>query len=206
MKSLLKSVKIELDYLPYKVPCRLTEEAVETLASSPCSVCTARTARNNFGRKNIGTLHWKLSLQPSNVFALCARCWNIRAGQTPANLIKQCLAIDKFLRNKDQRRVLLQVNSVGRTTAAQSRDMRRRELKKCGEEASRVTTSYPGLVCYYCGNADRVGVDRLDNDACPSYVTQNTVPCCTLCNKMKHVLPKPLFLDAVQNVALNHNR
>ena len=38
--------------------------------------------------------------------------------------------------------------------------------------------------CYYCGSEiEKIGLDRVDNTR--GYETDNVVPCCTSCNKMK---------------------
>jgi len=38
--------------------------------------------------------------------------------------------------------------------------------------------------CYYCGNEPINGIDRLDNSK--GYVSDNCIPCCSICNWMKH--------------------
>jgi len=61
--------------------------------------------------------------------------------------------------------------------------------------------------CYYCGAKPRIheylrkegfasdfpynGIDRVDNSK--GYSVDNTVPCCTVCNFMKHTLSKDIF-------------
>lgn len=54
------------------------------------------------------------------------------------------------------------------------------------------------LPCHYCGSLDKVGVDRYKNEI--HYVISNCVPCCGTCNKMKHVLDGPTFLEMVERI------
>lgn len=68
--------------------------------------------------------------------------------------------------------------------------------------------------CYYCGAtpANKIsphgreiiyqGIDRLDNSK--GYTSDNTVPCCITCNKMKKVLTYAEFLKHIQKIAENH--
>jgi len=60
--------------------------------------------------------------------------------------------------------------------------------------------------CFYCGveyfeDEDilrRNGVDRIDNTK--GYHKDNTVPCCFMCNKMKHSTDQQLFLEHVEKI------
>lgn len=72
--------------------------------------------------------------------------------------------------------------------------------------------------CYYCGsvplsgnygyvyrNGDYIynGIDRVNNEE--GYVLNNCVSCCTVCNKMKHMLTKEYFLNHISKI-LEHQR
>ena len=48
--------------------------------------------------------------------------------------------------------------------------------------------------CFYCGNIEKNfnGVDRIDNNI--GYVLNNCVPCCSICNFMKHTQPQNQFI------------
>lgn len=70
-----------------------------------------------------------------------------------------------------------------------------------------------GSNCYYCGqepktieksrhnNGDYIynGIDRVDNTL--GYVENNCVSCCELCNRMKHVLNKDVFITHVKKIS-----
>jgi hypothetical protein len=50
--------------------------------------------------------------------------------------------------------------------------------------------------CYYCGeiNSGEVnGIDRINNDI--GYTSENCVPCCEICNRMKHAFHPLFFVD-----------
>lgn len=53
--------------------------------------------------------------------------------------------------------------------------------------------------CSYCGSKESVGVDRIDNDL--SYTTENSTPCCTMCNMMKKNLPLDIFIEHCQKIS-----
>lgn len=48
------------------------------------------------------------------------------------------------------------------------------------------------LACHYCGDTGRIGVDRQDNSQ--GYVSDNVVPCCSICNYMKRTMGYEEFL------------
>lgn len=64
--------------------------------------------------------------------------------------------------------------------------------------------------CYYCGAQPAMkeakpsgifihnGIDRLNNKQ--GYVQNNCVPCCTLCNNMKHKLDQATFLAHIKKI------
>ncbi len=57
--------------------------------------------------------------------------------------------------------------------------------------------------CYYCGDTLKsVGFDRIDNSK--GYSLGNIVPCCTLCNIMKHKITKSDFIQQCIKIT-NHN-
>lgn len=54
--------------------------------------------------------------------------------------------------------------------------------------------------CTYCGTEDdMVGIDRIDSNKI--YSLDNSVSCCKICNKMKHVLPVDTFIKRCQHIA-----
>lgn len=53
--------------------------------------------------------------------------------------------------------------------------------------------------CYYCGDTiNTIGLDRLDNML--GYTVKNCVPCCVICNKMKHILSVESFFEQVEKI------
>lgn len=64
--------------------------------------------------------------------------------------------------------------------------------------------------CYYCGTPPLMkevkpsgifihnGIDRIDNRL--GYTKLNCVPCCTLCNNMKHKLTEKIFLEHIKKI------
>ena len=57
------------------------------------------------------------------------------------------------------------------------------------------------LPCTYCGEGGG-GVDRWDNAV--GYTEINSVPCCTICNRMKLTHSASIFLNQCRKVAKNH--
>lgn len=56
--------------------------------------------------------------------------------------------------------------------------------------------------CHYCGDTLRsVGFDRVDNTK--GYSLDNIVPCCTVCNIMKHKVSKDSFIQQCQKIVDN---
>lgn len=52
--------------------------------------------------------------------------------------------------------------------------------------------------CYYCGNNDYIGLDRIDSTK--GYTLGNTVSCCKYCNLMKNNLQYDLFLTQINKI------
>jgi hypothetical protein len=50
--------------------------------------------------------------------------------------------------------------------------------------------------CIYCGKQEAFGIDRRDN--LKGYTLENSVPCCKICNQMKHAFHKDIFLKQVE--------
>jgi hypothetical protein len=55
--------------------------------------------------------------------------------------------------------------------------------------------------CHYCGyNGKVIGVDRIDS--AKGYIIDNVVPCCELCNLMKHVRSYQDFIDICEHISV----
>lgn len=85
-----------------------------------------------------------------------------------------------------------------RTTRAYHRNNRDRHIlnncrktdRRFGFECALTREDIRALIsteCRYCGEADRLGVDRVDNSR--GYSKDNIVPCCIRCNSMKRDMP-----------------
>lgn len=57
--------------------------------------------------------------------------------------------------------------------------------------------------CNYCGLNDCRGIDRVDNKI--GYTSENSVPCCEICNKMKWKFDVKQFIDQVNKI-YKHNQ
>ena len=74
-----------------------------------------------------------------------------------------------------------------------------------GIEVTISKVEYMALVlkpCAYCGEQPPTklrGIDRLDSNL--TYSTENSVPCCAVCNFMKHTLSVAEFVNKAQQIA-----
>jgi hypothetical protein len=57
--------------------------------------------------------------------------------------------------------------------------------------------------CHYCGAGAPNGIDRIRPDC--GYLPDNVVPCCWICNRMKHLFGLELFLDHVAKIYTHTN-
>jgi len=57
--------------------------------------------------------------------------------------------------------------------------------------------------CYYCLGEDSIGIDRLDSKE--GYTVDNVAPCCTLCNYMKNIFSKDMFIEQCKKISANHS-
>ena len=82
------------------------------------------------------------------------------------------------------------------------RDLKRRGRKDHYEVTltDEQITKYFRSDCVYCSATPNHlnGIDRVDNDK--GYLSENTVPCCKICNIMKQALTKEIFLAHVQRM------
>lgn len=58
------------------------------------------------------------------------------------------------------------------------------------------------LPCYYCGDIEKVGIDRIDSNR--GYETDNCLPCCSMCNYMKRTYSKQEFLNQCKKISGYH--
>jgi len=64
-------------------------------------------------------------------------------------------------------------------------------------------TEFAGIIsqpCYYCGELQENfnGIDRLNNDK--GYILNNCVPCCRMCNSMKHATTENQFINKCKQI------
>jgi hypothetical protein len=74
-----------------------------------------------------------------------------------------------------------------------------RIAKRRNKDISLVESEFINLVnnkCYYCNYINEnevIGVDRLDNNK--GYILDNCVPCCKICNRLKHIYHPSFFIE-----------
>ncbi len=56
--------------------------------------------------------------------------------------------------------------------------------------------------CYYCGQSEKIGLDRINNDL--GYTYDNCVPCCGYCNRLKMHNPLKDFIQKVYEIYNNY--
>ncbi len=187
------------------LPILLTEAQAQTLALSHCAFCNAPPPLA-FGRKNVALHRRAQVVHQRTCLPSCAGCWSIRCGATPSELATHAMRIHRFMSDTNLRVQMFELALSRRPTqrcAQSKRRLRKREshLCKAVNDAVDSVAMYEGFPCYYCGQTRQCGLDRVDSYACPSYETNNVVPACSLCNKMKHVLPVEVFLRYVAQAA-----
>jgi hypothetical protein len=63
------------------------------------------------------------------------------------------------------------------------------------------------LPCYYCGIIQSKGFNGLDRlDSSKSYVMDNIVSCCEMCNMMKGCLGPTIFVNRAKHIAISHKK
>lgn len=63
-----------------------------------------------------------------------------------------------------------------------------------------ITTHFWQKPCHYCGDIlSTAGIDRVKND--DGYTLLNTVPCCKVCNFMKHQLDLTSFIEKCKRIS-----
>jgi hypothetical protein len=65
--------------------------------------------------------------------------------------------------------------------------------------------TFPDLTaapCRYCGTINSEGFNGVDRvDPRQGFTVENSAPCCTMCNRVKHILPEDVFLRSVEHIA-----
>ena len=182
---------------------RIDAAGWEELEHAPCAFCGSRQ-RAGRDMRNIAVLSRAAAVDADNVAPCCPLCWSTRAGASPADFRAHASRIARYAgsRGRAQEYGALMRQRGSPASARFSRDMRRRDKQKCGgsdTDHDRLSAQLSRFPCWYCGRAS-TGADRVDSAVCPGYSPQNVVPCCTLCNSMKHVLPRGTFLRHMQHV------
>ena len=209
--DLRRRVLMQVKNLPYEVQVDLVPAEWQELESSPCQICKDNTPAHERGYRNVATTEWKKGIISGNVRPVCEMCWKIRSGMTDDQVSSKCAAIAANLANDTLRRAAvskaLQMSGPPNSRQQQVlRNTRRRMLSQCGLELDDKTLEAISKMlqcpCHYCGEKS-VGLDRLNSFICPSYELTNLVPCCTLCNSMKHTLTKNQFLSHVLKISMS---
>ena len=209
--DLRQRVLLQVQKLPYRVYVNLDPSEWREMQSSPCQICKHDTPEHERGYHNVATTEWKKGIISGNVRPVCEMCWKLRSGMTDDELRRKCGQITANLANDSLRRAAVSkaLETPGPLNSRQKqvlRNTRRRMLSQCGLELDNKTLKAISKMlrcpCHYCGEKS-VGLDRLDSFICPSYELTNLVPCCKLCNSMKHTLTKNQFLSHVQKISLS---
>lgn len=141
----------------------------------------------------------------------CKRCGCTTKYKSSSSCVKCC-----GTRSKAKYRVNKKDPAKKEAWAAGQRERRKdpkvrlREYKtnaaKRGFEWGLTDTEAVGLMqspCHHCGiQTEHMGLDRSDNDK--GYTETNSVPCCSPCNKLKHILTTRDFVTYCANVTSNY--
>lgn len=108
------------------------------------------------------------------------------------------LPLYKYEKNKRKRKEMMKDPVFKYKVYVRSANKRGRKFKLSISEASYLFSSS----CFYCGffpsDGSLNGIDRVDNEK--DYITENCVPACSLCNRMKNILKLDEFLDHINKI------
>ena len=184
----------------------LTDDDWDRLSKEDCQFCGCHI-RHSRNLQNIAIKDWNRTIDSTNVITSCQLCWSTRDGASPEAFRLKCREIANFNANASIKKNKYQIAKAPPREEIQklNSQIRKRELSKCralNGDALLVATTVLSYPCWYCG-CKSTGADRLDSFKCPGYVLANVVPCCEKCNRMKHVLPRGLFLRHMAYVTNN---
>lgn len=80
-------------------------------------------------------------------------------------------------------------------------DKYKARIEHKGKEMSLTVSEFESLLtqpCAYCGTTEKIGVDRSDSSL--GYSSENAVPCCFMCNIMKHTHSLDTFLNQIKRI------
>lgn len=168
----------------------ITATHAQTLLSRRCTYCGGTGG-------GIDRLDAAIGYTVDNTVSCCARCNAAKGQLDPRTFLERAAHIAGHATHPEA------WDPWGHGTAYSV-------LKQRALDRGRLMTLTPGQharlqvrPCHYCHRApddDRThGIDRIDPDR--GYTVDNTVPCCTGCNLMKHVQARGAFLRHMDRVA-----
>lgn len=120
----------------------------------------------------------------------CVKCGYKRMSQT--NTLKDNLSLKNRLFRHQKRGAKIR-NYSWELSFEQFLNLLQQNCAYCGKEPQ---INKGEEVYFVDGVFKRNGIDRVDNSK--GYTTSNTVPCCSICNKMKLTMSKEEFYEAIK--------
>jgi len=202
-----RQCKREAEQRPYTLKLgHLRADDWAYLEAGSCEFCGSESQEQPRGLQHVAVLDWKLPIARGNVARSCPLCWSMRNGRGVDEFRRKCDQIASFngpgkKAHYDESAARVDTLDPARVARLTSQ-IRRRETDKCSEsvDAESVALAALAFPCWYCGGKSS-GADRLDSLRCPGYELANIVPCCEECNRMKHVMPRGVFLRHAERVA-----
>lgn len=80
-------------------------------------------------------------------------------------------------------------------------DKYKARIEHKGKEMNLTVSEFENLLsqpCTYCGTNEKIGVDRSDSSL--GYSLENAVPCCFMCNIMKHAHSLDSFITQIKRI------
>jgi hypothetical protein len=150
---------------------------------------------------NLSNMNAALQIQNSlrRVCHVCEKEYEsyVLSNGTDATKCTTCMEKQSSIENKRVRNRIYQAEQY-RNIDNFYKDWMRRAYKN-GRTFELSSSQFQAIVlkpCHYCGfqkSEQCIGIDRSDNQK--GYTTDNCVPCCKLCNRIKHAFDKEFFLE-----------
>jgi hypothetical protein len=125
-------------------------------------------------------------------------------GQKEGVITKSCIRCRNDNKKQDLKRDKVHREALARI-ADQKPDRKYKQYIKSAKERNMVCeltkeqlVEITSNVCYYCGEKENNGIDRLD--AAIGYTISNSVSCCKMCNYLKGSLDVVTFLRRVEHI------
>jgi hypothetical protein len=201
---------------------KLPKETLFAIQFAPCSICGMRDEHRT--HQNVGLIDNKKGVVPGNIIPLCHMCFRTRFGLSVKDYRAQATLItlhktsqeqqqqhhepltrqylDKIYRRVTRRHDIHCKDNPDVRVIDQVEFIRLMSPNYQTEQDHNIMERVPGE-CYYCGCAP-TGLDRIDPKGC--YDENNVLPCCWLCNGMRHTMPIIMFLRHMVRVHKTYSR